>query len=82
MTRDSELDPDDWDAFRTQARAALDSMIDHLSTLRESPVGSPRRQKSVRVSRGICLKKAFPARRRSKSSIGFKSKNSKTVAFD
>lgn len=38
MTRRSELDPYDWDAFRTQARAALDSMIDHLSTLRERPV--------------------------------------------
>ncbi len=38
VTRESELDPDDWDAFRTQARAALDGMIDHLSTLRERPV--------------------------------------------
>jgi aromatic-L-amino-acid/L-tryptophan decarboxylase len=38
VTRDSDLDPDDWATFRAQARTALDGMIDHLSTLRERPV--------------------------------------------
>ena len=32
------LDPENWDDFRTASHAALDSMIDHLQTVRDRPV--------------------------------------------
>ena len=33
-----DLDPDDWDAFRADARLALDQMIDDLRDVRDGPV--------------------------------------------
>ena len=33
-----DLDPTDWDEFRTLSHAALDSMIDYLQSIRERPV--------------------------------------------
>ncbi len=32
------LDPQDWQAFRSNAHSALDAMIDHIQSLRERPV--------------------------------------------
>lgn len=37
----SDLDPGDWDAFRASAHAALDSVIDHIATVRQRPVWQP-----------------------------------------
>ncbi|MEQ1612991.1 MAG: pyridoxal-dependent decarboxylase [Hyphomicrobiaceae bacterium] len=36
-----DLDPRDWDAFRRDAHAMLDEMIDHIATVRERPVWQP-----------------------------------------
>ncbi len=36
-----DLDPDDWPAFRAQAHAMLDDMLDHVATVREGPVWRP-----------------------------------------
>ena len=33
-----DLDPEDWEAFRSIAHRALDGMIDHLQSIREQPV--------------------------------------------
>lgn len=38
MTDRFDLDPQDWEAFREDARRALDDMLDHLRSLREQPV--------------------------------------------
>lgn len=36
-----DLDPKDWDAFRRDAHAMLDEMIDHIATVRDRPVWQP-----------------------------------------
>ena len=36
-----DLDPEDWPAFRAQAHAMLDDMLDHVATVREGPVWRP-----------------------------------------
>ncbi len=36
-----DLDPQDWDAFRSEAHRALDAMIDDIRGLREEPVWRP-----------------------------------------
>ncbi len=37
----TELDPEDWQAFRDTSHRALDAMIDHLATIRDRPVWQP-----------------------------------------
>ncbi len=39
--RDTDLDPDDWDAFSAEAHRALDLMIEHLRGLRDQKVWQP-----------------------------------------
>ena len=34
----SDLDPEDWPAFRAQAHAMLDDILDHVVRAREGPV--------------------------------------------
>lgn len=38
---DETLDPDDWEALRTQGHAMLDDMVDYLIDLRKRPVWQP-----------------------------------------
>ena len=39
--RDEDLDPKDWPAFRAQAHAMLDDILDHVAGVRERPVWRP-----------------------------------------
>ena len=38
---DQDLDPDDWPAFRAQAHAMLDDILDHVAGVRDRPVWRP-----------------------------------------
>jgi glutamate/tyrosine decarboxylase-like PLP-dependent enzyme len=38
---DSDLDPEDWPAFRAQAHAMLDDILDHVAGVRSRPVWRP-----------------------------------------
>ncbi|MEO6945076.1 MAG: cytochrome D ubiquinol oxidase subunit I, partial [Nitrobacter sp.] len=38
---DETLDPDDWDALRTQGHRMLDDMFDHIAGIRARPVWQP-----------------------------------------
>ncbi len=41
MSDETSLDPTDWEAFRTNAHAALDVAISHMETRKQSPVWQP-----------------------------------------
>jgi aromatic-L-amino-acid decarboxylase len=41
QARSTDLDPDDWRAWREQSHRMLDDMFDHLQNVRENPVWQP-----------------------------------------
>ncbi len=64
-----DLDPADWDAFRSVAHAALDAAIDHVAGVRERPVWRPvpdsvRAALDADPSRGVGLAAAMDEFRR------------------